>query len=93
MNHYTHEQHKRQLEMWSDKHPIISGCVTIMVLPVYGIIIMAGLVAVICQNTWQSFPHWVREVFTFVTILVAVCLALYCALYAGLWTMGELLAK
>lgn len=93
LNHWTDEQDKRQLEMWSDKHPILCGLITVVTLPFYALIILGGLVAIVAMNIWQAFPFWLK---TFLQVTVgglAIGFCFYWLLYAGLWTCGKLLVK
>lgn len=93
MNHWTAEQDKRQLEMWSDKHPVLSGIVTLTVAPIYMLVIAGGLVCVVCKCAYDWLPFWLRQVFLFWIILAVVLFCFYWLLYSGLWACGYILAR
>ena len=92
INHWTREQEARSLELWSDRHPLISGAVTVLVLPIYALMIAGGIMAMLLLNLWTCFPDWLKNVCIFTFGFLAVIAGLYLALYAGLWTCGKLLA-
>lgn len=92
MNHWTGEQDKRQLEMWADRHPFISGCVTLLVLPIYGLMIVVGIGFYLFRIAWEALPYWVKSFFTFITLGTAILFTLYWMVYGGLWALGRCLA-
>lgn len=92
MNHWTDEQDKRQLEMWSDRHPVLAGLLTLGTLPFFVVIILGGIVVVLLSDLWKPLPHWLREVLKFGAVLSLGLFGFYWLLYAGLWLCGKLLA-
>lgn len=91
INHWTSEQDARQLEIWSDKHPIICALITIIVAPIYAVIMFFGLLAVICGTVWAAFPHWLRALLTVAVVGGALIFSFYWILYFFLWSCGKLL--
>ena len=92
MNHWTSEQDKRQLEMWSDRHPVVSGMVTLVVLPFYAVMIVCGLATVVAMNVW-GWLHWLpKGILCLAFWFTVIVFTGYWALYGFLWLCGKLLA-
>jgi hypothetical protein len=60
MNHWTSEQDARQLEMWSDKHWFVCGCITALMAVPYALIMLCGLMVVGVPRLWQRLAgKWI----------------------------------